>query len=469
MSTVNVRRETWKDDELTYSGHPRAHGWRPLDVTAFLETQRDWDLERDNGWIGIEILYEFHKLDVQMPKYPVEWMYDEGRVVLDLNNNPVRDFRDIPLTLSSEVEGGLLTLIRRLDDRIAWPDLWARLSVHPSQSSDQQSLTSDSPEKGQKGSILSVPTLTERSRQWSLKNCVPAWKKRLGSEKITDYFWSRMSPAARDANSTRELSKLSREEMAEVESMNDNDPKHKRKARGARGHNKHLQGARTREPVQVQIVEGCDKLLGGAPKIRPALPPRRHQYGQPRPGFALQFPGNVMKPQAKERQVSGGPTRGAAYTPRGPSSANLLSQKPLPILRPFSSANYIFTQSCPLKWQDQNMLTESNFAARHEDLSPFDPWEGPSSGTNGHAPDPLTSDSSLASMASLNEVNGGVGSTGGRLDDPLSDVMWCQEPWKSGLEGATGEDDAFTDNLWMSEQGVVHSDNGMIDGGRDVS
>ena len=107
----------------------RAHGQDELDVTAYLDTQKDWDLERDHGWIQTPWLYEFH-LDHELPEYEVLWMFHEGRVVLSLDNHPVKNYRDIPLTVSSKVEGALMEAIRRLDPRIVIQDFWARLLVH---------------------------------------------------------------------------------------------------------------------------------------------------------------------------------------------------------------------------------------------------------------------------------------------------------------------------------------------------
>lgn len=121
-----------KDEELTVEEHPRACGKDDLDITAFLATQKDWDLERDNGWVVTDdVLYKFAKLDYETPTYEVPWMYDEGRVVLDLDNHPVKDYKDIPLTCSSQIEGALMEAIRRIDFRITVIDFWARLSVHP--------------------------------------------------------------------------------------------------------------------------------------------------------------------------------------------------------------------------------------------------------------------------------------------------------------------------------------------------
>ena len=52
-------------------------------------------------------------------------------MVIDLNNHPVKDYPDLPLTLSSKVEDALMEAILRIDTRIAIIDLWARLSVYP--------------------------------------------------------------------------------------------------------------------------------------------------------------------------------------------------------------------------------------------------------------------------------------------------------------------------------------------------
>lgn len=55
---------------------------------------------------------------------------------------------------------------------------------------------------------------------WRLENSCPAWRERKGSEAIRQFIWDRMTPTARDANSTRELSKLSKEEQEEARKPN---------------------------------------------------------------------------------------------------------------------------------------------------------------------------------------------------------------------------------------------------------
>ena len=141
MSTVTLSCQILTDDELTSLAHPRACGQDPLDITAFLDSQRHWDLERDNGWTGVEFLFTFHNDNLPTPNYELFWMYHNDRLVLDLDHHPVLDYKDIPLTVSSQVEGGLLEAIRCLDPRIRWQDFHARMSAFPSRASDKQRLT----------------------------------------------------------------------------------------------------------------------------------------------------------------------------------------------------------------------------------------------------------------------------------------------------------------------------------------
>lgn len=59
-----------------------------------------------------------------------------------------------------------------------------------------------------------------RVSRFRLENCVPALKERKGTKNLRQYIWNLMSPAARDANSTRELSKLSKDQQEEARKQN---------------------------------------------------------------------------------------------------------------------------------------------------------------------------------------------------------------------------------------------------------
>ena len=133
MFTVTIRYKSQMNDQLTNIAHPRARGSEALDETAFLQSQKDWNLERDDGWTGVEVLFKFDKerfnQDTPNPSYEVPCLYEEGCIVLDLDNHPLKAYESIPLTLSSKVEHALMEAIIRYDDRIAIGDFWARLSV----------------------------------------------------------------------------------------------------------------------------------------------------------------------------------------------------------------------------------------------------------------------------------------------------------------------------------------------------
>ena len=103
-------------------------------------------------------------------------MYDEGCVVLDLNNHPIKAYRDIPLTLSSKVEAALMEVIRRIDPRISMIDFnfWARLFVHLFLAPSQQRLTRYRPEECGKGGILTPNALDGRISRWRWDNAVTA-------------------------------------------------------------------------------------------------------------------------------------------------------------------------------------------------------------------------------------------------------------------------------------------------------
>lgn len=154
------------------------------------------------------------------PSSDVSWLFDEGRVVLDLDNDPVKDYKDIPLTLSSQVEGALMEAISRLDADIKIYDFWARLSVYSFRAKIQQLLISDRPRHCGRGGILTPQALSKRMGEFRLANAVTSRGTRLGSKILRDFLWNRMSQAARDQNSTRELNKLSKVDQEEAKQGN---------------------------------------------------------------------------------------------------------------------------------------------------------------------------------------------------------------------------------------------------------
>ena len=56
-------------------------------------------------------------------------MYWRGHVVIDIDRNPLLDYRNIPSALAGNVEGGLMEAIERTDGRVRHQDLAARQYV----------------------------------------------------------------------------------------------------------------------------------------------------------------------------------------------------------------------------------------------------------------------------------------------------------------------------------------------------
>ena len=190
-----------------------------------MQSQKDWNLERDDGWNGVEVLFAFDKTEFNNntpnPTYEVQWLYEDGCVVLDLDNWPLNAFESIPLTLSSNVEGGLMEAIIRYDDRIKMEDLWARLSVLLFLTSLWRTLINRRPGICGRGAIYVPHTLTQRRSRFRERNYVTCWgAPRRGTENLQQYIQNLMSPAMIAANSTRELHKPSKAEQRESKKVN---------------------------------------------------------------------------------------------------------------------------------------------------------------------------------------------------------------------------------------------------------
>ena len=77
--------------KLICLGYPRASGPGPDDQTSYLPIERDWGLERPDGWDRIldQILYRFERNDYEPPTWlrrEPGYMMHNGRIVIDRNN-----------------------------------------------------------------------------------------------------------------------------------------------------------------------------------------------------------------------------------------------------------------------------------------------------------------------------------------------------------------------------------------------
>lgn len=149
--------------------------------------------------------------DHRDPDYKVDWWYHEGRIVLDHDNHPMRDFRDIPKTLASNVEDYIVEAILRTDQRITQVDIRARMP------GEKVNI------KGEMKQIGTLSMLNMRLKRFRWANALPPWCQRDCSENFSVYVkWKLSQTGSRQGiknNSVEELESLTLLEQAEVEAM----------------------------------------------------------------------------------------------------------------------------------------------------------------------------------------------------------------------------------------------------------
>ena len=123
-----------EDNALGSYDIPPEHGEDAHDVTSFASAygQQHWNVNVRLAWGNIrdnegnEVLFLLEKpvreVDIQATGY----MMHNGLIMLDPDDNPVRDWPGIPRCFSSQVEGGRLEALRRICG-MTIPDLRARM------------------------------------------------------------------------------------------------------------------------------------------------------------------------------------------------------------------------------------------------------------------------------------------------------------------------------------------------------
>ena len=162
-------------------------GSHPLDLTAVHSAQITWDLTDRRFWPRILTLWE-RPLPWNNPKYEFGVMKYKGRVVIDCDDKPIRNFRNLPLTISSKVEGLRLEAWLRADTRITFPDIAARM------------WTEWSPKDKRIVPKYRHRALSKRPSNARTRCGLISWLKKKGREAQTEYMDSFRTDAQRMAN-----------------------------------------------------------------------------------------------------------------------------------------------------------------------------------------------------------------------------------------------------------------------------
>jgi hypothetical protein len=172
-----------------------------IDITSYHPGQRTWAWTKDRR---PEILFQYKKSGHSNPTHLITYLIDPyGRVVIDEENHPVRHFDVLPLTISTEVEGWRLEAWMRIDDRIRYNDIRARMLIRDT-----------SMRAGKRSQIAPLPNTMQmrRLRARGRGRCL-AWKP---SNKPTNFdalLDAEMTSGMKAANTTRFLEDLTSEEF----------------------------------------------------------------------------------------------------------------------------------------------------------------------------------------------------------------------------------------------------------------
>ncbi|KAL9029605.1 MAG: hypothetical protein Q9196_002179 [Gyalolechia fulgens] len=161
-----------------------------------------------------DILYEWEH-DKQKPAArDPGYMHDatDGKVLLDVNNHPIKDWPELPTTISGQVEGMWIEYWRRLNPQISLPDIVARCPK-----TTQKHASS-------KVHKLSIAAFGNRMRRHRVLLGTRAWEEREGSREIAnrlkELMPNRVLAQIASRNSTKTWRDLTNDEVDMVLSVN---------------------------------------------------------------------------------------------------------------------------------------------------------------------------------------------------------------------------------------------------------
>jgi hypothetical protein len=222
------------------------------DMTAYLPDQHSWGEDRDDR---PDVLFQYKVPSTGWPSTtPSVLTFNKNgikRIVVDvINHRPLKDFRNLPITISKKVEGWLMEAWERQDRNIEFGDIVQRMSF-----------TTDSDVWTTKNFRNALTQRRERFR--SRGRCL-AWRKREHNREWDIQLKEEMeaNPTWLAANTTRYLEDLSGDENKAFQAATLLSRKHMRKANG-----REVQGEAkiAKEQQMLKLLEGGKKhKLGSA-------------------------------------------------------------------------------------------------------------------------------------------------------------------------------------------------------------
>ncbi|MCJ1478666.1 hypothetical protein MMC13_007347 [Lambiella insularis] len=181
--------------------HGRAAGEHPEDVTSYLLEQKSWGAKREEL---PDIVLQIGPGSHLNPTYDIPLWYDNERIVLNTDNHPVRRFRDIPDTISSEIEGGIITAIRRLDPRILVQDFIARMPHQRMLKKGDGYVAKNQ---------FTLHGLRMRAKKFADRYACLNWTDHWNSDRQHEYLMSILPQSCKELNSVRGFRDLTKVEI----------------------------------------------------------------------------------------------------------------------------------------------------------------------------------------------------------------------------------------------------------------
>ena len=172
---------------LTALVYKPEQGNDPVDITSFLEDHREWGpLRKDRPKILFQLEAPKPRVD---PEYQLDILTHQGRIVLNWGWQPITDFRELPHTISSQVEGWRMEAILRMHSRITLSDILSRMVYKP----------------GHKVPFVSPSCLSMRMDRWRrICRCIQ-WNRQGKDESLKQYILNLMTPEMKRRNDTEGL------------------------------------------------------------------------------------------------------------------------------------------------------------------------------------------------------------------------------------------------------------------------
>lgn len=161
-------------------------------MTAVHENQISWG--KDGKHRPIELHLFNPPTAENLPTKAIGHLKYDGKLLLDFNGKRLRDFRSLPLIISSTVEGWRVEAWMRSDSRMKTRDIIARIPIKWA--------------TGSAGHQISVPmfepsTVRERARRFRNDAGLISWKPQGNDPKIKSFMDELRSPGEKANNQTR--------------------------------------------------------------------------------------------------------------------------------------------------------------------------------------------------------------------------------------------------------------------------